>query len=369
MIGPSNTRAERFALDGAINLSDGHARQPQTRYETSALAEISAIARAALLGTQVEAEQEFLSALFTLSREPIQADSLLSYSVSTLVTVVGTYLRERRARVLAVEPCFDNIIDLIRRAGVDVAAVSEARLVESCLLEIPSGVDAIWVTTPNNPTGLELTEKQMVALADTCARQSVLLILDCCFRWFSESMYDWDLYGLLSASGVDYVVFEDTGKAFPLLDVKVGVMVASAALRSPLQILNEEVLLNTSPLVLRLLAKVLQNYSHEGGVEAIARPNAARRRLALDYLSRTNKLVPLNSGPSVPFIWARVSHHGMDGRDLQQFAREQGLHILSGDQFYWTSDAGRQFIRIALARADDVIVAGSELLLDILRSR
>ena len=85
----TSTALERLAIDGVVNLSDGHARQPLTHAEQALLARLPRLYGDATRTKQSNAEREFAEAYFTLAAEPPPADLLFSYSTSCLVALIA----------------------------------------------------------------------------------------------------------------------------------------------------------------------------------------------------------------------------------------------------------------------------------------
>ena len=76
-------------------------------------------------------EQDFITAFFELQRQPTALRTgrpLLAYAASISTMVVATYLMQRKLSVSLIEPCFDNLHDLLKNQGVPLDAAARGRI-------------------------------------------------------------------------------------------------------------------------------------------------------------------------------------------------------------------------------------------------
>lgn len=361
---PTNTFRERLAIDGGVNLSDGHARQPLFPAEAEIVANFGHYYGEGKRVAQSKAEARFTSAFFRFSREPTDHPTLLSYSASSLVAVVANWLREREMHVHILEPGFDNIRDLLIRAGVETLPLRNEDLkglIEDCDGILGQSNMALWLTLPNNPDGFELSEEEFSRLADWCADEGVCLVCDFCFRLFSPEMTGWSQYETLQRSNCSYIAFEDTGKTLPLLDLKIGMLRSSRDAEPELRTLNEEVVLNVSPWMALILSDLLKAYEAEGAERLIWAPTQRRARIVEDWANGMGFTDAGHAGGTAPFKWLHLPHRQLDARTLARLAEANGVHLLPGERFFFNPDHGTRFVRIPLSRSDKVIEAGLQL--------
>ena len=136
----------------------------------------------------------------------------------------------RPLHIGVIDPTPSFIRKTMKRYGVAITPIPEARLVEGQVNTLPDGLDAVFVTTPNNPTGQHLQRPAFRALAEHCRDQDMVLMADFSFRLFAP--YEtWRQYDVLMESGCSFIGIEDTGKAFAMGGLKLGMMVASPDLK------------------------------------------------------------------------------------------------------------------------------------------
>ena len=181
----------------------------------------------------------------------------------------------------------------------------------------------------------------------------------------------WDQYEILeSTSDLEFVVIEDTGKTWPTLELKLGILHCRGSLRKAISAISDEILLNVSPFVLSVLERFIN-------VEEVCRLERGDSRILCDLAAATHRDVlwefladcPLtracpSSKVSVEWIKLPVT---WNSTHLAGWLAEDGLAIMPGSQFHWdNARLGRHFIRVALMRDEDYFIEGVNLLHDLL---
>ena len=253
----------------------------------------------------VERAEAFFGALGQTSA-PIGSGRLMSfYSSSQAIDVVARCLQETVETVGVVSPSLDCVPALLRARRLKVVAVSEEALTApDPLAEVAGSPGALFIASPNNPTGLHLDPPALTALACACAERSVVLVIDQCFRAF-DSRTHYDSYACLDATGVEYVVIEDTGKLWPVCGLKLGFLCTSVGTRLPVAEAMAATAADTT--VIFVPAKFTR-----GAVVELTEPSATR-------------------------IWGRLL--------------QRGVHTVPCRPFYWAEpDVGERYLRVALSR-------------------
>ncbi len=352
------TELEQRAIDAPINLADGHPRQDLTPEQwriTERLPALLAEAQEEDFETlERRAQRRFLDSL-RQDAAPVDRGRVFSvYSSSVATMVVGRVLRERHTKVALVHPTFDNIPDLLR-VDHELVPISEEELDAGDLGAVDRArASALWVTTPNNPTGWLLERDGFVRLADEAARRGITLCLDTSFRGF-DVRAQYDTYDVLERTGVEYVVVEDTGKLWPVAELKLGLLAVSESLSTAVEHALSDVLLTVSPLVLALVEEL--------ACDAAAGGYAALHRLVADNRADTFAVVGAMEVAEVADDHdARVSvsrirfDSGAEADRARSALRARGVHVLPCNQFHWSDPAqGAPMIRIALARNRETI--------------
>jgi len=351
----TSTEYERESLGDAVNLSDGHARQPLTSTQQAIIDRSAGIFRRAQRESQYRLEGEFVRTFLHLAGEPQLLPTeryFLSYSSSSAIGMIALYCIRHGKSVALIEPIFDNIPNTLRAAGVPLEVLPEEALGASDVAAVLEGIAAevVWVVCPNNPTGHVLSEAAFDALVEACARLGKALVVDFCFRFYAKELARWSQYDRLRQSGVSFVTIEDTGKTWATLDMKIGMLVCSDDLHEEFYHRHDDLLLNVSPFHLALLTEFIDDTIVHGADATIGyyvRQNfeILREAFADGVLSLTT-----DAAPTATVAWIRIDAD-FSGERLWAALREQNIHLLPGSNFYWHTPAkGRSFVRIPLAR-------------------
>jgi len=356
-ISPKLTEYEAYAWEEEFNFTDGHARHHST-------AEIARIIRE--FGTeqirQDELENNFHYSYFDLAGQN-GADrqfTLYNSSASLSIEIVANYLRLKKHSVALIEPTFDNISDIFKRHAVQCIPIPEQLFIRIEELEElwnnGREFDALFVVTPNNPTGFTLDRANFSALVDFCVRHNVLLIADFTFRFYSVEMSLWDQYSIAEYSGVSYIFIEDTGKTWPSLEIKVSPLVASSSIFDEVKRIFLDLFICLSPFNFGLLTRIIAEssaFDSEYGVLSIANRN--RRRLRDSLYGAP--LIPVTT-LGIPVEWVFIDAQMQDVH-LERLLSAYGIFILPGRNFFWSDrNSNTQFMRVALMREEETFSRG-----------
>jgi enduracididine biosynthesis enzyme MppP len=367
--GSSLTHLESRALRGGLNLSDGHPRMPLTPSQERIVAGLADLFHEALRRpfdeVEEQAQRTFLHGIGQ-RRAPIGTGRLVScYSSSTAMEMVARTLAGRTSTVALIHPTFDNIADLLTARGLRLLPVAQHELDGDRAPQLPADVGAVFVTTPNNPTGWVLPAPAMARLAESCARAGRVLAVDTCFR-AHDPRAQYDTYEILEASDVEWAVIEDTGKLWPTLELKAGFLAWGERTDLPLLDAFSDVLLSISPVVLLLIDRLAED-GGRGGYGELHRLIAGNRALLADILAGGPLLV---ADPESRISVARVTW-GPAGPDAGAVYRElagRGLHVLPCGPFHWARpEEGRRLLRVALGRDRADVAAAGRLLAETAR--
>ncbi|MFH8381039.1 enduracididine biosynthesis enzyme MppP [Kitasatospora sp. NPDC018058] len=365
------TQWEFLALNSELNIADGHARQALTPGQTKIVDELPLLFAEGEHRPVERIEREAHEAYFTLLGQhsyPAEHGRVMScYSSSVAMEILSRALSAKVETVALVHPTFDNIADLLRGNGLKLVPVAEDPLHNEDLSpELLASVGCVFVTTPNNPTGRVLGEDRLRRLAEQCAEHDVILALDTSFRGFDPRAH-YDHYAVLDASGCRWAVIEDTGKLWPTLDLKAGLLVASEHLGLPVEKIYSDILLGVSPLILALIRRFAEDAASGGLAELheFIAGNRAVVRAALADVPGVDFPDP-DSRTSVE----RVRFSGRTGTEVWEALQEHNVFALPCRQFHWADPAeGDRMLRIALARSREPLTESVRLLRTVLESR
>jgi len=257
-------------------------------------------------------------------------------------------LQETVDAVAVVNPTLDCIPALLRARRLEVFPVSEDALTTAePLAGVPGSCGALFIANPNNPTGAHLGRAALRALAGACAERDVVLVIDQCFRAF-DARTQYDVYACLDATGVEYVVVEDTGKLWPMCGLKLGFLGTSIGTRLRIAEAMSDVLLTASPFVARVVEELATDMA-AGGLRQIHDLIAGNRAIIAEALddfadasladgdSRVSVARVELTEPSATRLWGRLL--------------QRGVHTVPCRPFYWAQpDEGERYLRVALSR-------------------
>jgi aspartate/methionine/tyrosine aminotransferase len=367
------TSYEIATLPRFYNLTDGHAFR---RWFT---AEEAIIDRAAQLfkdnnrQQQVRIERAYVQDFSRLARQTYDDTALgylMCFTASMAFEIVANYFRLNRLTLALIEPCFDNLADIFRRHDVPLRPFSDtlqdapADDFERALRTLDS--DAICLVTPNNPTGIALSEKNLHLLVRFCKEHRKLLILDNCFRAYLPRRMVHDQYRVVLDAGIDAFLVEDTGKTWPTSEIKAPFFAVTRArgLFDRIYDIYTDFLLHVSPVGIRLMHEYIR-LSEQDDMASIHEVVRVNRKTLYDNLAGTF-LKPCER-PFASVAWLRIDHP-LDGLALKQVLDEHGVFVLPGSHFFWHHRSqGEQYIRIALVRDADVFGEAAALLGDVCR--
>lgn len=355
------TQHEIQALRTRWNLADAHTHQRQSASQDKIVSRLPDLWYEAEESQQALFEQSFTDAFFRLHKQPTAAAmgrTWLSYSASVSTMTAAMYLMQRSMSVALVEPCFDNLVDLLKNMRIRLTALPEEALADpSQIYQNLRRIDAdsIYLVDPNNPTGFSLLKDGVRGFQEVvryCADFRKVLLIDLCFASFAlcdDGVGRFDIYRLLEDSGISYMAIEDTGKTWPVQDAKCAMLTVSEDLREHVYNIHTAVLLNVSPFVLNFLTHYIEDSIEDGlaSVRDVISENraAAREAVAGTILEHVEPVV------NTSVAWFRIRPDQPTASELQARLLVDEIYVLPGSYFYWSDHArGERYLRIALAR-------------------
>ena len=360
----SLTEFEVRGLKTEYNFADGHAyNEPHQKLQTI-LSDINDVWGYARSHSIPAIEEEFKVALGELIESPtLQAWPHYSIfpTASNSIDAVGAWLKMRNLTVGLLEPVFDNLHLILKRRDVSIYPINEELLLDLEHLELiisQQKLGALFIVSPNNPTGFYLNNVQFRDLCQLCASKNVTLIVDRTFRFYSKAGFD--DYVLMDRCGVDFITIEDTGKTWPTLDLKVSLMVYSAALSKDLRLLYEEIFLCSSNFTVALLTRMIRETASVGLKQILWDEVYCRANLMKSAFAGTEfEISNYDTKVQLPFLWINVSCAGIDDMTVINKFQEQGVSMLPGRYFYWNSLAQNiGYVRLSLMRPRKVFTRG-----------
>jgi aspartate/methionine/tyrosine aminotransferase len=363
------TQHEIRALKRTFNLADAHTHQRQSASQRNIVSDLPNLWYEAESRKQADLEQAFIESFFSLHNQHSvlkkSTGVYLTYAASISTFIAAMYLRARNMKVALIEPCFDNLHDLLKNIGVPIQTIPEDALHDDGmsyrnLIRAAGGADAVFLVDPNNPTGFSTMAKGRKGFLEVirfCVDFNKLLLLDLSFASFAlmdPSIGRFDIYEMLDESGVSYIAMEDTGKTWPLQDAKCAVLVVSDDIARDIYNLQTSVLLNVSPFLLNMVRAY---------VEDSRRDNFASVR---DVILRSRDIVTRGLSGSMldycrPLVktsvaWYRISAPHVTSTILHEDVLAHDVYVLPGKYFFWQHrEQGERYLRIALAREAPIV--------------
>jgi aspartate/methionine/tyrosine aminotransferase len=367
------TGYEIDTLPHTFNLTDGHAFRRWFPAEEAIIDRSAQLFKNNTRQLQFEIEREYIRDFTQLARQTFDDDAfgyLMCFTASMAFEIVANYLRLNQLTLSLIEPCFDNLADIFHRHQVPLKPLPDTLLeapgdaFECALNSIES--DAICLVTPNNPTGLALTEGNLRRLVHFCKERRKLLILDNCFRAYLPRQLIYDQYQVILEAGIDAFLVEDTGKTWPTSEIKAPFFAVSRArgLFDRIYDIYTDFLLHVSPVGIKLIHEFIR-LSQQDDMQSIHDVVRVNRKALSENLAET--FLTACERPFASVAWLRIDH-SLSGLQFKQLLDEHGVFVLPGHHFYWHDRRqGARFIRVALTRDADMFRDAVTLLGDVCR--
>lgn len=352
------TEHEVCALKAPFNLADAHPHQSQSASQLKIVQRLPDLWLEAERRSQAFFNRAFTNAFFSSQGQEGVTEldrTFLTYASSVSMQIISTYLSLSNKSVALIEPCFDNLADILKSNRIAIQSMNEALLegiVYENLAKHITG-DVIFTVDPNNPTGFSMFpgNERFAELVKYCVDFEKLLILDLCFAPFALADPDVgrsNIYETLERSGVSYITIEDTGKAWPVQDAKCSLITTSEDLRELIGQIHSNIHLNVSPFLLNLLTHYVSVPVRESGMGPGSPLEQNREYLEKAFEGSSFEIqVPK---AKVSTCWVKING-AYSSSELQQILVGEGVYILPGEFFFWAHpEKGKSHFRIALSR-------------------
>ena len=363
------TQHEIEALKFEYNLADAHTHQSQSPSQKKIVERLPELWFESEKTKQHDMEQKFIKNFFRVqgqykALEPNNA--LLVYAASIAMVITANYLLKTKMSVSLMEPCFDNIHDILKHMQIAVEPLKEEwfydenKIYENLKKNVKT--DALFIIDPNNPTGFTLFAKGKKAYQELlryAKDENKLLLFDFCFASFmlpDTNLDVFDLYELLEESRVRYIAIEDTGKTWPVQDTKAALIKCSQDIYPEIYNIHTSYLLNVSPFILNVLNEYILDSEKDGFASVYDLLEKNRELVKRELAGSLLEFQEPKAKTSV--TWFKIKNHHIKATDLQKVILDGGVYVLPGTYFFWGDHAkGEQYIRIALARNTDMFEA------------
>ncbi|MDP4551636.1 threonine-phosphate decarboxylase CobD [Alkalihalobacillus macyae] len=162
---------------------------------------------------------------------------LIGNGGAELITLVGRFLAGKR--VCIVQPAFSEYEAACRSAGCDVIdhtlKEGEWHLNPEHLIEKMDHLDAIFLCTPNNPTGVVYERDSIMALLRESEKRNCFLILD---EAFVDFLSDDATYAQAIPTFSKLIILRSLTKMYAIPGLRLGYMIAQADVISAIKALQ-----------------------------------------------------------------------------------------------------------------------------------
>lgn len=360
------TDYEQVGFKASVNLADGHAYQDLSCSQESIVDRLGSIWRESDRQTIPESESLYFQRYAALINSPgllRAAGHHILPTASNSIDLVGAYLHGLGSRVLLLHPTFDNLALLLRRRGVCPQPISENEINDPSIRQLRlREADVLFLVNPNNPTGSNIDQIKFSEIVSACVENDLTIIIDASFRLFYNPT--WDAYQVLQDAGVSYIVFEDTGKAFPTQDMKASVLACSGDHRRALSELYNEVYLCVSKFSLAVLGEFVDDANRTGLCETLHSLVAERRGLLREALPQA-VLEPIARDSQISVEWLSTTSTGFSDLEVVNMLYARGVGVLPGRGFFWDR-AGKESsghnLRVSLMKPREQFERGVDIL-------
>lgn len=373
------TQHEVEALKQKYNFADAHTHQSQSSSQLEIVRNLPELWLEAEKTKQEILNNRFIETFYKIRglASALTPNNVMLYYAASLATIhIANYLLKNRLSVSLIEPCFDNLYEILSHLSIPLSPLEEGlfhdadRIYENLKTHIKS--DAIFIVDPNNPTGFTLlgqkNKKAFESLVQFCKDYDKILIVDYCFANFlmnDEEIELYDTYKVLKELGIKYMAIEDTGKTWPIQDAKIAMLKVSDNLYEEMYSIYTAYILNVSPFILNFLTEYLLD--SQNSQFASTRNLLNTNRQILEETFQHTMLKPLKPKGKVSVAWCEITQPNLKATELQKILYEEGVYVLPGTYFFWHNpEQGEKYIRIALARDTDNFTEGMSLIKDII---
>jgi aspartate/methionine/tyrosine aminotransferase len=286
---------------------------------------------------------------------------LITYSGSIALERTISALIPNNRSTLLIEPGFDIINSFVCRATslpptylhLDPFMPREES-VKALIRRIDKTIGAVVLVSPNNPSGLTLSEAELDEVAEACAMVDAIIIVDHCFMLIDPNDCHPGVAFRLG-SKCRWAALWDSSKTIELLGERFAIISGSRNEFSAVENLLDEIQLEWPMGSLVVLSKVLDDLrsnSYLAELHKIVRSNYAQLEKACSSVG-----VGVNHPDAGSFALVRLDKQrfGVADAAARWLLDTRAVGVLPASLFYMSqSPAASNFIRISLARSPEV---------------
>lgn len=158
-----------------------------------------------------------------------ESSILIGNGGAEIITLVGRMLAGKK--VLIIQPAFAEYAEACYAAGCEVSfyqlQAPEWKLDIEPLRPLLQQNDAVFLCTPNNPTGISFPQEVVYELVKECKKKNCIIVIDEAFYDFT---YDAFTYASLVTKNEHVVILRSLTKIFAIPGLRLGYLLADEAL-------------------------------------------------------------------------------------------------------------------------------------------
>ena len=310
--------------------------------------------------------REGIAAYVSRLRQPTSADRIaVTNSGMSALMLTTQALVGAGDRVVAVTPLWPNLVEIPKILGADVDCVELAfgrdgwtLNIDRLLAALTPGTRAVYINSPNNPTGWTLAANDQQTILDHCRRQGTWIIGDDAYERLYYANGNGAAPSFLDlAEADDRVVSTNTfSKSWLMTGWRLGWIVAPEELIGELGKLVEY---NTSCSPVFIQRAGVVAVTEGDGVIAHTRE---RYRKARDFLEARLHAIPeidAGSAPGAMYAFFRVRNVTDSFEFCKRLVAEAGLGLAPGIAF---GPEGEGFVRWCFAASEERLADGIDRL-------
>lgn len=222
---------------------------------------------------------------------------------------------------------------------------------------------AIIVNTPNNPTGRVLTEHELTGIADLCIKHDVYAVTD---EIYEHIRYDGPHIPIATLPGMRdrTITISGASKTFSVTGWRVGWIIAPPEVTDAIRKVHDFLTVG-SPAPLQEAVGVALEQCDASFYQGLSREYRERREILCGALSAAGfKITPPEGAYYVLADFTALS----DLPDVEfsyWLTKEIGVTPVPGSSFYREKSMGRNFVRFAFCKTDELLRQAGERLMGI----
>lgn len=222
---------------------------------------------------------------------------------------------------------------------------------------------AIIVNTPNNPTGRVLTEQELTGIAELCIRHNVYAVTD---EIYEHIRYEGPHIPIATLPGMRdrTITISGASKTFSVTGWRVGWIIAPPDVTDAIRKVHDFLTVG-SPAPLQEAVGVALECCDADFYQALASQYRGRRELLCHALSQAGfKITPPEGAYYVLADFTALS----DLPDVEfsyWLTKEIGVTPVPGSSFYSEKSMGRNFVRFAFCKTEELLLQARERLLTV----